>query len=167
MILVVGGEHRSSARIAGLLEGLELDRATSVAEARERLEVTEPAALVIGGPAAGEAAALVADVRAGRLGQRWLGVLAVTGDRAGASGVDTTVRPSADAPTLVAAIERTAILGRYRGAIQTFFDACQGAPGAAPGGPSVREARMEADTWLEAIQELEGRFPLDRLLDGG
>lgn len=169
VILVVEGEYLSFGRLAGLVGRETLDLATTVAEARERLGATAPTAMVVGGPVADEATDLVEDVRAGRLGPPWLGVLAVTAaeDRwDGAAGVDSTVRRSADGPALEAALERTVLLGRYRRAIQSFFDACHERPGAASPGASLREARLEADTCLEAIQAREEPIPIDRLLEG-
>lgn len=167
MILVVEGEHLSFARLAGLVGAARLDLATTVPEARERLGTTAPTAVVLGDPVVDEAADLVADVRDGRLGQPWLGVLAVTADdgrAGGGTGVDVTVRRSADGPTLEAALERTVLLGRYRRAIQSFFDACHAGKAAERG--SMRAARHEADSCLEALQNREEPVPIDRLLGG-
>lgn len=168
MIFVVEGERTSYAELVELLGSDELELTTSVAEASERLEVTSPIAMLLTLPLE-EVAALVEDVRAGKFGRPGLPIVAVTDDdtqRASDLGVDETVAMPVTGTALEAAVDRAALLGRYKSAVNEFFDACRDrATGSDAAGGSLT-ARRTADACLEEIQKRDDPLSIERLFSG-
>ena len=166
MLLVVEGERTSHARLVELVGSGDVALATGLEEARDRLERSSPAAMLLGVPME-EAADLVEAVRAGRFDRPGLPIVAVTDDerRAHELGVDETVPTSLEAEALLSAIERAVLLGQYKAAVNEFFDVCrERARGSRVDGRS-RSARRSADAALEAIQARDDAIPIESLID--
>lgn len=169
MILVVEDERTRRAALEERVEGDALERARSVVEARDLLASTNPSLLLLAVPLDDGAASLVRDVRGGRFGQPGLPIVAVTdGDRARAQalGVDETVETPVEESALEAAVDRAALVGRYKLAIDEFFDAClERARGSKPPEPP-RATRRIADEVLAEINARDGQIPFERLIGG-
>lgn len=168
VILVVEGVRASYSNLVDVLGATDLELATSVAEARDRLDTSEPVAMLLTLPVE-EATGLMEDVRAGCFDRPGLPIVAVTDDdeeRAVDLGVDETVAVPVDGPDLEAAVERAALLGRYKSAVNEFFDACR--ERAAGSDVEVRSltARRAADACLEEIQERDDSATIESLFQG-
>lgn len=168
VILVVEGERADYATLAGALGSDDLVLATSVEEARDRLASANPSAMFVSVPLDDGAAALVEDVRADRFGHPGLPIVVVVdgdADRAAALGVDETVAVPVTVAEVESAVERAALLGRYKLAVDEFFDACRTrAEGA--GGDLPRSARRAADEYLQEIQARGDPIPFESLIEG-
>lgn len=169
VILVVEGERADYATLAEALGSEAIALATGVEEARDRLVSPNVSALFLTGPLDGEAATLVEDVRAGRFGRAGLPIVAVVdgdGDRATALGVDETVAAPVTAAEVKSTVEQAILLGRYKLAVNEFFDACreraEGGREAVP--PS---ARRTADEYLQEIEARRDPIPFESLLNRG
>ena len=168
VILVVEGARASYAELVELLGPGDLELTTSVAEARERLETTNPIAMLLTLPIE-EAAALVEDVRTGTFERPGLPIVAVTDDdaeRATDLGIDETVPMPVSGPALEAAVERAALLGRYKSAVNEFFDACRDSATGSDTARGSLAARRTADACLEEIQKRDDPLSIERLLSG-
>lgn len=166
MLLIVGGPEVSTERLTSLLGPYDLERATTIAEARERCRLIQPDALVLGrDPTVPPTEGFLGAVRAGAFGRADLPVVAVTPD--GSTGqVDEPVVPPVSGESLKGAVDRALVLGEYQSAIVDFFDVCrERAEGGGPSPADFRTARTEADAALAAIRGRKDRLPLDRLLD--
>lgn len=168
VILVVEGERADYATLADALGSDDLVLATSGEEARDLLESASPSAMFLSVPLDDGAAPLIEDVRADRFGYPGLPIVAVVdgdGDRAAALGVDETVAAPVTAAEVESAVERAALLGRYKLAVHEFFDACRmRAEGAGEDLP--RSARRAADEYLQEIQARGDPFPFESLIEG-
>ena len=168
MILVVEGERASYADLVDRLDPAGVELATSVREARDRLDATMPDAVLLTLPVA-DAAPLLEEVRAGRYDRPGLPIVALAdGDAALAEaiGVDETVEVPVSDSTIEAAVERAALLGRYKDAVNEFFDACRERAEGEAVGDRPREARRTADACLEEIQEREDTVAVEALFQG-
>lgn len=168
MILVVQGERTSRSELVDLLGATDIDFAAGVAEARDRLETTNPVALLSSLPVE-EAAPLVEDVRSGRFDRPGLPIVAVTdgdAERAAALGVDETVETPVEGPALEAAVDRAVLLGRYKSAVNEFFDACHKRANGCEVGRRSLAARRTADDRLAEIQERDDPLVFERLFQG-
>lgn len=168
VILVVVGERARYTDLAGALDADDLLLATGLDEARDRLEATDPEALLLAVDLDGEAASFLEDVRGGAYGRPGIPVVAVTeGDEelAASLGVDVNVEPPTTDASLRAAVERATLLGRYKTAVNEFFDACRRrAQGSAVSDPP-RAARRHADEILAEIQSTDASIPFERLVE--
>jgi len=168
VLLVVEGAQASYARLVEVFGSTDLVLATTVAEARNRLEATTPSAMLLTRDLDDRTEALVEDVRAGRYGRPGLPIVVVVvgaddRERAAELGVDETVTAPVSPPALEDAVDRAVLLGRYKSAVREFFDACrEQAVGDRAESPVA--ARREADAVLAEIHAHDA-ITLERLLD--